>query len=317
MRERDDVSVIALGDGPPAPRRGLGRKLLTAQLDLAWYPAIVRRRAAEQKADVLHCPAPRGPLRAGKPPLVVTLHDLVPFHLPETMTRWSRLYSRATHRAVLLAADRIICNSTDTANDLAKLIGPESHRVRIVPLGIDALFFEAPPPTGAPSEPYILFVGTREFRKNLDRLESAITLLRARGFPHVLLVAGAGPSKDSPVGKPFVRQLGEVPDVELRRLYAGAACLALPSLHEGFGLPALEAMAVGTPVVASRAGALPEVTGGAAELVDPLDDRDIARGLEAAITDPARFRAAGRERAALFSWQRAAEETVKVYRELV
>ena len=316
LSERNDVSVIKLGDGP-REGRGIRKKLLTAQLDLAWYPVIVRRRAARAKADVLHCPAPRGPLRRGRPPLVVTLHDLVPFRFPETMTRWSLLYARATHRRMLMAADRIICISDDTANDLVNIIGVTHDRIRVVPLGIDSHFFEALPPGDPPPEPYILFVGNQEPRKNLERLQNAVAILRGRGFPHVLVVAGAGAWGAVSLTQPFVRRLGSVTENELRRLYADAACLALPSLHEGFGLPALEAMAAGTPVVASHAGSLPEVTGGAAVLVDPLDPVDIARGLEAAITDSADLRAGGPLRAAQFTWQRAAEETVAVYRELV
>lgn len=315
LRERDDVSVVELGDGPHEGR-GIRKKLLTAHLDLAWYPAILRRRAVRAKADVLHCPAPRGPLRRGRPPLVVTVHDLVPFLFPATMTRWSLLYARATHRRILMAADRIICDSADTANDVVTILGVAHDRVRVVPLGVDSHFFETPSPGDLPSEPYILFVGTQELRKNLERLESAVEILRGRGFPHMLVVAGAGTWGSVHLTRPFVRRLGGVTENELRRLYADAACLALPSLHEGFGLPALEAMAAGTPVVASHAGSLPEVTGGAAILVDPLDPADIARGLETAITDSGDLRARGRLRAALFTWQRTAVETLRVYREL-
>ena len=115
----------------------------------------------------------------------------------------------------------------------------------------------------------------------------------------------------------FVRRLGNVSDEQLVSLYANAACLAIPSLHEGFGLPALEAMAAGTAVVAGRVGALPDVTGGAAVLVDPLDPADIADGLERAITERDSFIAAGRKRAAEFTWERTAAMTAAVYRELI
>jgi hypothetical protein len=174
---------------------------------------------------------------------VVTVHDLVPFLFPGTMTRWSLLYARATHRRILMAADRIICDSADTANDVVTILGVAHDRVRVVPLGVDSHFFETPSPGDLPSEPYILFVGTQELRKNLERLESAVEILRGRGFPHMLVVAGAGTWGSVHLTRPFVRRLGGVTENELRRLYADAACLALPSLHEGFGLPALEAMA--------------------------------------------------------------------------
>ncbi|MCR4340154.1 MAG: glycosyltransferase, partial [Gemmatimonadaceae bacterium] len=210
MRERADVQLVEIGAGLHRPRGGVRRKLLTAELDLAWYPALARRSAARARADVMHCPEPRGPLRRGEPPLVVTLHDLVPFHFPETMSRWSRVYARATHRPILQAADRIICNSTDTANDLIALLPDTGDRIRIIQLGVDAAFFDPPPSLAEQGEPYILFVGTQERRKNLARLESAVAILRSRGFQHTLVVAGEA-SDSVRLDKPFVRRLGSVP----------------------------------------------------------------------------------------------------------
>lgn len=316
LRERSDVSVVELGGGRYEPPGTLRRKLLTAGLDFAWYPALLRSRTRAVQADVLHCPAPRGPFTRGSPPLVVTVHDLVPFRFPETMTRWSLLYARATHRSILAAADRIICNSVDTADDLVAILGLTRDRIRVIHLGVDAHFFQPEPNCEPPREPYVLFVGTQEPRKNLERLEHAVGILRARGFPHTLAVAGGSAWGNIRLNKPFVRNLGDITDSELRQLYARAACLALPSLHEGFGLPALEAMAAGTPVVAANSGALPEITGGAAIMVDPLDAENIARGLEIAIRDTGAIREAGRKRASLFTWHRAAEESLAVYREI-
>jgi len=246
----------------------------------------------------------------------MTVHDLVPFLFPETMTRWSRLYSRATHRRMATLANRIICPSRDTARDVVELLGVDENRIRVISLGVTSHFFEPLPAAQPPPTPYVLFVGTQERRKNLQRLEKAVDHLRERGFPHVLVLAGADAWGNVRIGKSFVRDVGRVSDMQLRRLYAEAACLAIPSLHEGFGLPALEAMAVGTPVVAGRAGALPEVTGGAAILVDPLDTIDIANGLEQAITTGGSLREAGRRRAALFTWEKTAAATLAVYREL-
>lgn len=316
LRAREDVKVIELGGGPREKRGTLRKKLLTAQLDLVWYPWLGRNRAAALNADVYHCPAPRGPLFGGRLPVVMTVHDLVPFLFPETMTRWSRWYSRSTHRRMAALADRIICDSRDTARDVVELLGVEETRVRVIPLGVDSHFFEPLAASEPPPAPYVLFVGTQERRKNLERLEQAVGDLRARGFPHELVLAGADAWGDVRIGKSFVRSVGRVSETQLRRLYADAACLAIPSLHEGFGLPALEAMAVGTPVVAGRAGSLPEVTGGAAVLVDPRDTIDIANGLERAISAGSAQREAGRSRAALFTWEKTAEATLAVYREL-
>lgn len=290
--------------------------MLTAGLDFVWYPWLGRNRAAALKADVYHCPAPRGPLFSGRLPVVMTVHDLVPFLFPDTMTRWSRWYSQATHHRMAAIADRIICDSHDTARDVVELLGVEEQRVRVIPLGVDPHFFEPLPAVEPPPTPYVLFVGTQERRKNLERLEQAVEELRGRGFPHELVLAGADAWGDVRIGKPFVRKVGRVSEIQLRRLYADAACLAIPSLHEGFGLPALEAMAVGTPVVAGRAGSLPEVTGGAAVLVDPRDTIDIANGLEQAIAAGSTQREAGRRRAALFTWKKTADATLAVYREL-
>ena len=319
LRPRGDTRVIELGGGP-APQPGtIGKKLLTAKLDLAWYPFVSRRAARTEGANILHCPAPRGPLRRGFPPMVMTIHDLVPFRFPETMTRWSRRYSRATHRAMAAAADLIICPSLDTGRDVERFLGVPPSKVRVVPLGVDPLFFDDELPTTespAGAEPYVLFVGSQELRKNLDRLEDAVGRLRARGYPHLLYIAGGDRWGPETRHREFVRPLGRVSDEQLSSLYRRAACVALPSLHEGFGLPVLEAMASGTPVVAGRAGALPEVSGSAAVLVDPYDVGDIERGIEKAIDQRSKLSALGRAHAARFSWESTAEATVAVYREL-
>lgn len=333
LRERGDATVVDIGAGAAEERGTLRKKLFTGWLDLAWYPALARREARAVRAQVLHCPAPRGPLTRGSPPVVMTIHDLVPFIFPETMTAWSRRYSRATHRRMAHAADRIICPSQNTADDVSNFLGVPEDRLRVIPLGVDRFFFAThagreseavktgPAANNSASElaidvPYILFVGSQELRKNLGRLEDAVALLRAKGFPHQLVIAGGerwGPQRPD---RDFVRRLGRVTETELRRLYTNAACVALPSLHEGFGLPALEAMASGAPVVAGRAGSLPEITGSAAVLVNPLDVADIEGGIESAIENRGRLQAAGLAHAAKYTWEKTAKATFDVYREL-
>jgi len=215
------------------------------------------------------------------------------------------------------AADLIICPSRDTARDVEHYLGIADSRLRIVPLGVDRFFFEMPTERRQEAgRPYILFVGSQELRKNLNRLVQAVALLRGKGFPHELVIAGGDSWGPAITQLKFVRKVGHVNENDLRELYANADCLALPSLHEGFGLPALEAMAAGTPVVAGRAGALPEITGTAAILVDPLDVTDIANGLERACVDKLTFRAAGLDHAAKYTWEATAAATVAVYREL-
>lgn len=317
LRKIGGVEVVEIGGGPREQRGTMRRRLVTLGVDFVWHPWIGKARAAAIDADVYHSPGLRGPLNRGSIPIVVTIHDLVAFHFPHLFSARTLWYTRTTQRRMCRIADIVICNSEDTANDVVRLFGVPSSRVRVTPLGVDPMFFGRP--TGPPpvAEPYILFVGSEQPRKNLERLQQAVVQLRARGFPHILVTAGADRWGKVELGDRFVRRLNDVSDEELVRLYAGAACLAIPSLHEGFGLPALEAMAAGTPVVAASVAALPEVTGGAAVMVDPLDPTSIADGLERAIRERDSLVQQGRERAAQFTWERTARMTVNAYRELM
>lgn len=317
LRRRQDINVLEIGGGSFAQRGTLKRSALTAGLQLAWYPWLSRRVAQKRGANVLHCLLPRGPATRGRIPLVVTVHDLVPFRFPETMTRWGRWYGRATHRRVLLAAERVIVPSTDTATDVARLLDIPAEKIRVIPMGIDHAFFEPVNGSSPIRRPYVLFVGCANPRKNLERLERAVGLLRKRGYPHELILVGEDSWGRIDLRESFTRRLGRVSETELRRLYAHADCMALPSLHEGFGFPALEAMAAGTPVLASTVGALPETTAGAAVLVDPYDERAIADGIQRAMAEREQLRERGRERAAVFTWERTAAATIEVYRELI
>ncbi|MHB1223859.1 MAG: glycosyltransferase family 4 protein, partial [Gemmatimonadaceae bacterium] len=275
------------------------------------------RAAAAAGAQLYHCPSPRAPLTRGRLPVVVSVHDLTVVRDPKTMSRWNAVYSRATLGRVLATADRIIAGSADTANDLDRLMGIDGARVRVVPHGVDNDFFGAPAGPPPVDGPYVLFVGTPEPRKNLPRLVEAMAQLRAHGRVERLVVVGSAGWGGEQLGREdHVLALGRVDDATLRALYAHASCLALPSLHEGFGLPALEAMAAGCPVVAARAGALPEVCGNAAVLVDPLSVQSIASGIEVAIEDGETLRARGWARAAEHGWERAAAALVTVYREV-
>ncbi len=315
LGRREDVCPVVIGGGPLL-ERGARKRLTTARQDFLWYPWLGRRRAAAVGADVYHCPTPRAPLTRGKPPLVVTVHDLVPLLFPETMTRWSRLYGHATMQRVIDAADIIVTPSADTANDLTALLGVSQERVRVVWNGVDAIFFSSRSAAPSQTAPYVLFVGTPEPRKNLPRLIGAMRALRRRGFPHRLVVAGGGGWGGVDLTSDVVDLVGRVTDERLVELYRNAACLALPSLHEGFGLPAIEAMASGTPVVAGARGALPEIVGSAGVLVDPGDADAIATGIEMAIADRDRLVTAGHERAMLFTWEASADAMVAIYSSL-
>jgi glycosyltransferase involved in cell wall biosynthesis len=183
--------------------------------------------------------------------------------------------------------------------------------VAVVPGGVDARFTPTADPAparaahGLGDRPYVLAVASRTARKNLGVLDLAARRLAARG---VDLVAAGGdrPQFRTEADTAGVRPLGHVDDALLPGLYAGAAAFVLPSLYEGFGLTALEALAAGVPVVATARGALPEVVGQAAQLVDPTDQEALADALERALDDPAPWRAAGPPRAAPLTWDATA-----------
>jgi glycosyltransferase involved in cell wall biosynthesis len=297
LRRRTDVAVEELSFGGGARAWNLPR-------DAVWYPLALPRAAREQ--DVLHCPSYRGPV-AGRVPSVVTVHDLAVFRHPGAFNRWSRWYGPRVVPRVLRHARRVIAVSEFTKRELVDVLDLQPEKVRVIPNAVEDVFNADGP---AADGEYVLAVGTLEPRKNLLRVVDAarrteieLRVVGARGWGRVD-VAGNG-----------VRWLGEVPDAELVRLYRGARCVAYPSLYEGFGIPVLEAMACGTPVVTSRGGATEEVADGAAVLVDPHDPADIAAGIERAIRDRRELVERGLARARSFSWPAVAESTVGVYRE--
>lgn len=317
LERRGDIDLLLLGGGPLL-RRGTPRKrLATVWQDLWWYPRAGRSKARAEGADVYHCPATRGPSTRGRPPLVVTIHDLASFRFPETVTPWTRRYEKTMLPRTAAAADLIIAPSNDTATDVELILKIPSARIRIVPQGVDVDFFSGLGVSHDDQTPYVLFVGTPQPRKNLQRLVEAMEVLWKDGSDLGLLVAGSDGWGDVRLDHPRVSKLGRVSDDELRGLYQRAACVALVSLHEGFGLPALEAMAAGAPLVAAATAALPELVGDAAVLVDPLKPELIAAGIIEAISRTPELREKGRARVRNYTWSLVAERTVAVYRELV
>jgi glycosyltransferase involved in cell wall biosynthesis len=237
----------------------------------------------------------------------VTVHDLAVLRHPEAFNGWSRLYSPRVVPRVLRAARRIIAVSEFTRRELVELLGVPGERIRVVPNAVADEFTQDGP---AGDGEYVLAVGTLEPRKNLDRLVEAV---RRTGTE--LRIVGAKGWGGVAVGGNGVRWLGEVSDEELARLYRGAACVAYPSLYEGFGIPVLEAMACGAPVVTTRGTAMEEVADGAAVLVDSRDPAEIAAGIEQAFAKRDELVARGLERARSFRWDAVVAATVDVYRE--
>lgn len=254
----------------------------------------------------------------GRGRLVVTVHDT--YHLrPEASVRLDkRLYLTAMYRAVARRADAILCVSEFTAEEVVTRLGVPRHRLVVVPNGVDRADFAPTSMHGAEphplGRPYLLFVGNDKPHKNLPRLVEAFAAVAER-IPHDLVVVGRCPSV---APGPRVHAAGVVDEATLRRLYRGAAALVMPSLYEGFGLPPLEAMASSIPVLAARAGALPEVCGDAALYVDPLRVDDLAAGLARICEDePLRQRllAAGAARLGRFEWDEAARTIAGVLAE--
>jgi glycosyltransferase involved in cell wall biosynthesis len=288
------LEVLPLSFGGPG-------RVATVARDVAWYPVGIARAA--RTMDVLHCTTMRGPLRA-RPPVVVTVHDLALLRHPEAFPAWHRQTGRLALRHGVHRADAVVAVSEFTRAELVELLRIPEERIRVIPNGVEPVFTPVGPAAGGD---YVLAVGTLEPRKNLARAVEAARLagvelrvVGARGWGGVEVPGWAG----------------RVDDEVLARLYRGARCLVFPSLYEGFGLPVLEAMACGTPVVTARGGATDEVAGGAAVLVDALDVDSIAAGVVAAGTRRDELRRLGLERAREFTWARAADAVEALWREL-
>ena len=278
---------------------------------------------AARGAELVFSPANTAPV-AGRRNAVL-IHDLAPL----VESRWYGRAYGAWHRTLLRAAARdarvAIVPSEFVRDQLVELLGMSAERIAVAPLGVDPAFASAPDPAplrrrlGLGRRPYVLAVGTAVARKNLGLLDAIAPALDAAGLDAVVAGGGrgymrgggaAGPPDAAGVAPAGARRLGYVPETDLPALYAGASAFALPSIYEGFGLPCLEAMAAGTPVVTTRRGALPETCADAALYADPDAPSAFAAACIEAATEPAthdRLAAAGRERAAAFTWDRTAK----------
>jgi len=288
-----DLELVSFG--------GPGR-ISSVVRDAYWYPRGIRRRVGA--AQLLHCTTFRGPSRAPVP-TVLTVHDLALLRAPEAFPRWHRLYGSAGLTRVLRAADAVVAVSEFTRDETIELAGVPSERIAVIPNGVDAVFTPAGPRADGD---YVLAVATLEPRKNLRR---AVEATRAAGVElRVVGARGWG-------GVDVAGWVGEVPDAELAALYRGASCVLYPSLYEGFGLPVLEAMACGVPVVTSRGTAMEEVAAGAAVLADATDVSSLADAVREAIARREELVAAGLARASRFTWRRSADSVVELWRSLL
>jgi glycosyltransferase involved in cell wall biosynthesis len=294
LRGWPDLELELLSFGGPG-------RLSSVVRDVGWYPVGLRRRTG--RLDVLHCTTFRGP-PGTRVPLVVTVHDLALVRWPEAFPRWHRLYGKAGLLRVLRGADAVVAVSEFTKDEVIAFAGVPSDRVRVIPNGVDPIFG---PGDNVSQGDYLLAVGTLEPRKNLARVVEA-----ARSVGVELRVVGARGWG----GVDVPGWVGQVPDAALAALYGRARCVLYPSLYEGFGLPVLEAMACGTPVVTSRGTAMEEIAGGAAVLVDPTSAASIAAGIAEADERREELVPLGLARASEFTWERSANAVERLWREL-
>ena len=282
---------------------------------------VLPRRLRKESIDVVHSLGYVSPLHVSCAS-VVSIHDALHVGYPMSAARRALLGFFVTRSA--RRCDRVITVSEFSKRELVEVLGVRPERVRVVPSGVEERFSpetewdSARRRLGLGPRPYALALGSRIGRKNLGILRLAARRLAAVGVE--LVTAGSGRGYMRAGEGPPGRALGYVPDELMPGLYAGARALVLPSLYEGFGLPCLEAMASGTPVVASDRTALPEVCGGAALLVNPEDEHAVAAALVAAASEPAvrePLIAAGLAHATGHRWRRSAELTDQVMSELL
>jgi alpha-1,3-rhamnosyl/mannosyltransferase len=283
------------------------RELTESSADLFWYPWNVAYPVPSRGA------------------IVVTMHDVAPVVLPDPRRsrwwenlRWRRRYAVTARRATIVMAD-----SAFTAHEVGRVLGFPFRRIRVTPLAADDL--PIPPVAGDAAAlarlgvtlPFFLAVGAADRRKNLALLFGAMQRVVGSNLPASLVLAGPRRSCDPPApSAPWVCTLGVVSDSDLAVLYRRTTALVMASTYEGFGLPVLEAMRLGGPVICARASSLPEVAGDAAAWFDPYDEVDLAATITRVLSDDrmrARMRAAGLRRAARFSWDETARATIRAF----
>ena len=329
----DAPEIIALGGQaeavPPHIQRVAER--WHPPTNAGWTLVGLPRVAADARIDVLHAPAYTAPFWSPVP-VVLTIHDISYERNPEWYPYRRDWMRRAFYRWSARAADHVLTVSWFSASEIADMYGLPADRMTVVPLGVSGQFTsaEAALPSGLPSEvtpPFLLHVGDLHERRNLAvALEAVLEARRHFGTLTALSLVLVGTDRGTgdalsalaaSAGSPdAIVRIDRVEEPVLRELYRSATAFVYPSRYEGFGLPLLEAMASGAPVIASRAASIPELTGDAAILLDPDDARGWTEAVVRVTQDEESRRelsARGRARAALFTWARTARATMDVY----
>jgi glycosyltransferase involved in cell wall biosynthesis len=317
----------------PSNVRLVDRRIPVRGLTLGWnrfgWPPI--DRLVDRTLDLVHSPTPLL-IPARRARRVVTIHDLFFFKNPDLVGGETRRDFVTLVRDHVKRADGVICVSEYTAAEARRLLDVPEEKIAVTPHGVDPIFRETPAeaevdqtlrrfrlPRGG-----ILYVGSSEKRKNLVTLVMAYMTLARRKKLQIPPLVLAGPGSDWAQGGSYVGPqivaTGYLERADVRALMAASSTLVLPSLEEGFGLPVLEAMAAGLPVVCSRGSALAEVAGDAATLVDPYDVNGLAHAIERMLDDHAQaaeLRRRGLERSRAFEWSSTAERTLAFYRKVL
>jgi len=295
-----------------AGAKGHLKRLLWTQF---YLPKIYQRL----QAQLLFSPIPELPIGTNCR-AIATIHDLIPLHFPQWFSQAQKLYCRYYIPSVLRQAEHVICNSQATAQDVVKFCGVSAKKLTAIPLAYDTSNFRD---LQLPQKNYFLFFGRHNPHKNPQRLVSAFATL-LNYWDCELWFAGPSDPRYTPTLQAQIKELGlqarvkfldYVPYAELPHLLNQAVALVFPSLWEGFGLPVLEAMACGTPVITSNLASLPEAAGDAALLVNPYEVAELTQAMQTLATDTtarSQLRQRGLARAAHFSWSKIGQSTAEI-----
>jgi glycosyltransferase involved in cell wall biosynthesis len=301
----DGLPSVLVDEFPAGRTRG---RRVAGLVRAALAPGRLRDALRPDELDAIHFPLGVMLPRLDRPPAAATVHDLQHEELPGFFSRSQQAYRHRVYGWTIRTSRIVIAISEYIRGSLIERHGLDPERVRTIHHGLDHDVYSPGP---GPRERFLLYPANRWPHKNHERLFEAFALVR-RDEPELRLVLTGVGHERRPL-PPGVEARGLVPVAELVGLYRRAAALVFPSLHEGFGLPPLEAMACGCPVAVSRVASLPEVCGDAAVYFDPLSVEDVARGIADVLAHPP---AGGPARAARFTWEECARRHDDVYREL-